>query len=154
MALLPETPPRIAALTNGLTPAQLRAAPAPGEWSVNDVLAHLRACGDVFGGNALRILGEDTPTFKGVNPRSWVSRTDYPDWEFRQALDAFAGQRDELLAALRPLPPAAWERFARVTGMVGEVYERSVQHYLGRLARHEQPHLRQIARIAAAVRDR
>jgi hypothetical protein len=27
---------------------------------VNDVLAHLRACHDVFGGNLLRILAEDT----------------------------------------------------------------------------------------------
>ncbi len=52
----------------GLTPVQLHTAPEPGSWSVNDVLAHLRACHDVFGGNILRIVAEDTPTFKGGTP--------------------------------------------------------------------------------------
>ena len=43
LALLAAAPPRIAALTSGLEPAQLQAAPAPEQWSANEVLAHLRA---------------------------------------------------------------------------------------------------------------
>ncbi len=35
LALLAGAPPRLAALTAGLTPAQLRLSPAPGEWSAN-----------------------------------------------------------------------------------------------------------------------
>ena len=50
---LAEMPQRIAKLTDGLTLAQLHAAPAPDEWSANDVLAHLRACVLTFGGIAL-----------------------------------------------------------------------------------------------------
>ena len=38
LTLLAEHPPRIAALTDGLSPAQRRTAPNPGEWSANDVL--------------------------------------------------------------------------------------------------------------------
>ena len=49
LTLLAETPPRIAALTAGLAPAQLRTAPNHDEWSANDVLAHLRACADMWG---------------------------------------------------------------------------------------------------------
>lgn len=49
LTLLAQTPPRIAALTAGLTPAQLHTAPNQGEWSTNDVLAHLRSCADVWG---------------------------------------------------------------------------------------------------------
>ena len=49
LIMLAETPPRIAALTAGLAPAQLRTAPNQGEWSANDVLAHLRSCADVWG---------------------------------------------------------------------------------------------------------
>ena len=49
LTLLAEAPPRIAALTAGLAPAQLHAAPNPGEWSANEVLAHLRACADMWG---------------------------------------------------------------------------------------------------------
>ena len=74
MAILPETPRRIADLTKGLTPAQLRASPEPGAWSVNDVMAHLRACHDVLGGNTLRILAEDRPVWKGMNPRAGSRR--------------------------------------------------------------------------------
>src|SRR5690348_494140 len=47
LALLAAAPPRLAALTTDLAPAQLRTAPTPGEWSANEVLAHLRACADV-----------------------------------------------------------------------------------------------------------
>ena len=109
MAILPETPRRIAALTEGLTPAELRTSPEPGAWSINDVLAHLRACHDVLGGYMLRILAEDTPTWKGMNPRTWMKKTDYPDWEFAPAFEAFRKQRAELLAVLEPLPPDAWD---------------------------------------------
>jgi DinB superfamily len=136
----------------GLTPVQLHTAPEPGSWSVNDVLAHLRACHDVFGGNILRIVAEDTPTFKGVTPRALIRRTNYPEWEFRTSFEAFARQRAELLAVLEPLPPDGWARIARVTGMLGETYERSVLYYAARMARHEWPHLRQIGRIVTAVR--
>ena len=55
MAILPETSPRISVLTDGLTPAQLHTPPEPDAWSINDVLAHLRACHDVLGGSVLRI---------------------------------------------------------------------------------------------------
>ena len=47
-----------------MTPTQLRAAPETDAWSVNDVLAHLRACHDVLGGSILRIVAEDRPRWR------------------------------------------------------------------------------------------
>jgi hypothetical protein len=44
LTLLAENPRRIASLTDGLAPAQLRTAPNQDGWSANDVRAHLRAC--------------------------------------------------------------------------------------------------------------
>ena len=110
MAILPETPRRIAALTDGLTPTELRAAPEPDAWSVNDVLAHLRACHDVLGGSILRIVAEDAPTWRRLSPRTWIGKTDYPEWEFAPAFTAFKEQRTELLKVLEPLPPEGWDR--------------------------------------------
>ncbi len=49
LILLEEAPRRIAALTTELAPARLHTAPNDDEWSANDVLAHLRACADVWG---------------------------------------------------------------------------------------------------------
>ena len=151
MAILPETPRRIAALTKGRTPAQLHAAPGPDAWSVNDVLAHLRACHDVLGGNMLRIVREDEPTFKGVNPRAWIRKTDYLEWQFGPAFTAFTKQRRDLLAVLDPLPPDGWERTATVTGMVGETYQRSARYYGDWMASHERAHWKHIERIIAPL---
>jgi hypothetical protein len=151
MAILPETPRRIAALAEGLTPTQLHESPEPDAWSVNDVLAHLRACHDVFGGNILRILAEDTPTWKGMNPRAWIKKTDYPEWEFAPAFEAFKKQRADLLSVLEPLPPDGWERTAKVKGMLGETYERSARYYGDWMAAHERAHWKHLERIIATL---
>jgi hypothetical protein len=151
MAILPETPRRIAELTDGPATTRLHTRPAPEAWSVNDVLAHLRACHDVLGGNVLRILAEDRPTWKGLNPRAWIKQTDYPDWAFTPAFEAFTTQRADLLAVLDVLPPDGWERTATVTGMLGETYQRSARYYGDWLAGHERAHWKHIARIIAAL---
>ena len=129
-----------------MAPADLRAAPAPGEWSAVEVLAHLRACGDVWGGYVDLMTTTDVPTFKAVNPTTWIERTDYRDLDFRSSWQAFAQQRVELLAVLDPLPAAGWFRTALVTG-AGPATERTVLSYMDRMARHERTHVRQLARL-------
>jgi hypothetical protein len=150
LALLAAAPPRLETLTAGVAPALLRTAPAAGEWSANEVLAHLRACADVWGGCIAAILAEERPTLRAVNPRTWIGQTDNLDLEFQPSLRAFAAQRAELLAVLAPLPPEAWSRAATVTG-AGKPLERTVLSYARRLAKHERPHLKQIARIITTV---
>jgi hypothetical protein len=110
------------------------------------VLAHLRACGDIWGGCIAAIVAEERPTLRAVNPRTWIEQTDYPELEFQPSLRAFAAQRADLLALLEPLPPDGWGRSATVTG-AGKVLERTVLFYADWLARHERPHVKQIERI-------
>lgn len=150
LSKLAATPPRLAALTAGLAPAQLRTAPNPEEWSANEVLAHLRACADVWGGCIATILAQDTPTLRAVNPRTWIQKTDYLDLDFRPSLGAFATQRAELLAVLEPLPPEGWSRAATVTG-AGKPLMRTVLSYAQWLVDHERPHVKQIERIVNTV---
>ena len=59
IAMLKTAPEYIAAVVAGLEPDLLLAPPAPGEWSARDLLGHLRACSDMWGGYILRILNED-----------------------------------------------------------------------------------------------
>jgi len=151
ISLLAAAPERIAVATAGLPPVQLLAAPVPDEWSANEVLAHLRACADVWGDCIRRMLAEDRPTIRAVNPRSWIKKTGYLQQEFAPSLRAFAEQRAGLLAILEPLTPGAWTRAATVTG-AGRTLERTVHSYAQWLARHERPHLKQIERIAAQLR--
>jgi hypothetical protein len=146
LTLLVETPPRIAALTAGLAPTQLQTAPNQDEWSANDVLAHLRACADVWSTCIVQMIAEDRPTLRAVNPRAWIKQTDYLELAFRPSLRAFATQRADLLAVLEPLPHEGWSRAATVTG-AGKVLERTVLFYAQWLARHERPHVKQVERI-------
>lgn len=145
---LREMPIRIEALTAGLTPADLQRRPMPEEWSVNDNLAHLRACADVWGRYMGRILAEDHPGFTSINPRAQMRKTDYPEQAFAPSLQAFATQRAELLATLDALPPDAWSRPAMVHG---ELWEHGVQYYGDKLARHEAVHLPQIEGVVRSL---
>ena len=151
LALLAVAPVRIAELTAGMAPAELRIAPAPAEWSANDVLAHLRACADVWGDCIAVMLAEDSPTIRAINPTTWIDRTDYRELEFAPSLRAFAEQRAALRQVLESLPPEGWTRGATVTG-AGRPLQRTVMSYAWRLAHHEGPHLKQIQRTVEVVR--
>lgn|SRR5574341_470436 len=150
VTLLRSGPPRLAELTAALTEDQLHTAPEPGEWSANEVLAHLRACADMWGDCIRVMLAEDRPTIRAINPRTWIKRTNYLELEFRPSLRSFATQRAELLAVLESLPPESWSRAATVTG-AGKVLERTVHFYAQWMAIHERPHVKQIARIASLM---
>jgi hypothetical protein len=151
LAMLAAAPPRVATLTAGLAPAQLQAAPTPGEWSVNEILAHLRACADMWGDCIAAIIAQDHPTLRAINPRTWINKMDYREQPFQRSLDAFTVQRAELLAVLEPLAPEGWAHTATVTG-AGKVLERTVRFYAEWLATHERPHVKQIERIARTLR--
>ncbi len=146
LPLLRDAPTRIAALTADLSPEALQMRSTPEEWSASVVLAHLRACADVWGNCIMRIIAEDRPTWRAVSPRTWIKQTDYPELAFRPSLGAFTTQRANLLAVLSPLPITAWERSARVS-TVGRVLEPTVLSYAERLVVHERSHLKQIADI-------
>lgn len=146
LRVLVATPRTLDALSADLTSAQLRRPPAEGEWSANDVLAHLRSCADVWGGCIATMLAEDEPTLRAVNPRTWIERTDYPDLDFGLSLRAFTAQRTDLLRVLESLSDDDWARSATVTG-AGKPLRRTVWSYTAWLASHERPHVRQIERV-------
>lgn len=149
LTVLTETPQRIAALTMGVPDAVLQAAPVD-EWSANDVLAHLRACADVWGDNMALMLAENKPTIRAVNPRTWIKSTDYNELQFQTSLRAFTEQRAKLLPQLQTLAPRDWSRACLLLGG-GSPLELTVLDYAQRLARHERPHVKQIARVVVAM---
>ena len=154
MAILPETPRLIGAVTDGLTPTELCASPAPDAWSINEVLAHLRACHDVLGGSILRIISEEAPTWRRSSPRTWIRKTDYSEWEFTPAFRAFTEQRAGLLKVLEPLAPEGWDRYALVTERDGMIEARTALYYGDWLAEHERQHWSHFEDLGAAVRGR
>jgi hypothetical protein len=59
------------------------------------VLAHLRACADMWGNCIVEIIAHDHPTLWAINPRTWINTTDYREQLFQHSLDAFMAQRAE-----------------------------------------------------------
>ena len=151
LAILRETPPRLATLTAGLAPAHFHTAPSVGAWSANEVLAHLRACNEVWGGYyIMTILTQDKPTIKAINPRTWIKSTDYLKQEFQPSLRAFTKQRTKLLEVLEPLPPKDWTPTNTLIGAGKPLQQTLISHADG-LARHERAHLKQIERTLNAL---
>lgn len=150
LAMLTESPPQMARILEGLTTEELHTSPSPGEWSARDVLAHLRACADVWGDCILTIISQDSPTIRAVNPRTWIEETDYREQAFESSFEAFRLQRTGLLDVLRPLSPNDWSRSATVIG-AGAPLQRSVQYYANWTAVHESSHLKQMKKIAQAL---
>jgi hypothetical protein len=150
LSILRETPDRIIELTAGLTASELRVASEPGEWSVAEVLAHLRSCADVWGDAIETIIGTDHPTIRAVSPTTWIKNTDYREIEFAPSLQAFTRQRGRQLAVLGHLPNEGWSRTATVLGG-GNPLELTVRSYADRLARHERTHWRQVAKTVKAL---
>lgn len=152
LTILKETPSRLTALSTGLPPEQLHTASDPDEWSASEVLAHLRACSDVWGDNyIMTILAQDEPTIKAINPRRWIKSTDYLEQDFQASLYSFTKQRERLLTVLEQLMPQDWWRTATLIGAGKPLQQTLISHADG-LARHERLHLKQIERTLNALR--
>lgn len=146
LELLQATPRRIIALVEGRSGEELARKPSPDSWSVNDVLVHLRACADVWGGSILTMLAQRNPAIRYLSPRTWLRNNPYPETEFHPSFAAYSASRERLLEVLRGLPPDGWLRGASVRAST-QVRRETVFTYAGRIARHEAVHCEQIARI-------
>jgi hypothetical protein len=143
LKLLAATPRRIARLSHGVEITKLYFRPNPDSWSTSDILAHLRACADVWGKCIMEMIGSDQPTLRYISPRTWIRKTDYLELEFHGSLKAFTAQRRELLRALKGLAIKDWSRSATFTGTT-KGREQTISSYACNIAEHEDKHCGQI----------
>jgi hypothetical protein len=149
LTVLSETPKRITQLVRGRSDGELHRKPAPDAWSAQEIVAHLRACAEVWGRSIDRMLAEDHPTIRYVSPRGWIRKTDYLEQSFGDSLRAFTQARRALVAALGALDEKGWSRGATFTGTtLGR--DATVLSYAKRIADHEVGHLDQIRRTLAS----
>jgi hypothetical protein len=130
--ILKATPGRIASASRGRSDKELNWKPAADSWSANEVLAHLRACADVWGESIMKILKQDNPTFRYVSPRTWIRKTNYLDLDFKASFLAFRKQREDLLKVLQSVPQEDWLRRANVK-VATKLREEAVLSYAQRL---------------------
>jgi uncharacterized damage-inducible protein DinB len=145
LAVLSETPKQIARIARGRSAEELHRKPGADAWSAQEIVAHLRACADVWGSCIDRMLSEDHPTIRYVSPRGWIRKTAYLQESFRDSLRAFSRRRATLIGTLRQLDAIDWSRGATFTATtLGR--EATVLSYATRIADHEVRHLGQLQR--------
>jgi hypothetical protein len=136
---LKDVPDRIEAATSKVSLFRLHAQPEKRSWSVNDILAHLRACSDVWGDSMQAMLEYDMPTLPYVHPNERLKQTNYSEIDFRQSLGAFTSQRRKLLRTLTKLPFKDWSRGAMIGDRVHTVFTQA-----RRIAKHDSEHCEQM----------
>lgn len=114
LGVMASTPAVLQSMSIPLTVDQWGHEPAPDDWSMNEIVCHLRDTEREVHGMQLDLLIEKPDAFiprpdSGV----WASDRDYLSEDGSAALDGFAAARIEILNRLKTLPENIWARRAR-----------------------------------------
>jgi hypothetical protein len=146
LGMLEATPDFIQSLVKGVSVKALSIKPDEATWSINEILAHLRACSDVWGKDIQRMLNENHPTMRYISPRTYMKKTGYEKLPFETSFEAYCLQRERLLQTLRKLSIASWGKQGTFTGTTRGKHQ-TVFSYAKRIADHEHHHFVQFNRV-------
>ena len=145
LAVQAATAGKLEILIDGVSVDRLRRRPAPDQWSVSEILAHL-ADGEIVGGYRLRvILGSPGAPIAAFDQDNWVTSGHYDKRDPLKSLEQFRVLREGNLALLESLEPVQWRHY----GVHSERGEESIEHLVHMFAGHDINHLQQIERILA-----
>jgi hypothetical protein len=137
---LRDVPVRIAKAFGTRRAPLLTAAPAKGEWSPAEILAHLRASDDILAYRTFMILARDNPPLPAFDERRWAEVAGYARMDALDSLQTYTRRRDELVTMLCELPPEAWAR----TGQHEQRGAVTLLDVLTTLLEHEEEHCEQL----------
>jgi len=142
------TPKKIERVIRSLRPRQLRWRPAPGKWSIVEILAHLAET-ELVGGYRIRmILSANGTPIQAFDQDAWARNGDYAARDPRLSLALFRALREANLALLSSLPRKKWKNY----GMHAERGKETIARVAAMFAGHDVNHLQQIAHLARASR--
>lgn len=145
LAVQAATPKKLERLIKGLSASKLRKRPAPDQWSVNDILAHM-ADTEIVGGFRMRlILGSPGIPIAGFDQDAWVIAGHYNKRDPRKSVEQFRAVREANLRLFKSLTPEQWKHH----GMHSERGRETIEDHVLRFAGHDLNHLKQIERILA-----
>ena len=141
--VLTSTASRLRQLAAGRREDDLGRKPAPGRWSVREILAHLADAEVVIGWRLRSILASSGTTLQPYDQNRWAEVFKYTETPVNESLDLFEINRRANVRLLRSVDPALHEHF----GMHEERGRESVAHLIRLTAGHDLNHLRQIEGI-------
>lgn len=144
----------IETLARGVTREQAVWKPAPGKWSLLEVVCHLLdEEREDFRLRVDLLLHHPGRPWPPIDPEGWVTERGYARKDLEETLNAFLAERARSLAWLRGLKSPAWEnafdhpRAGRLAA--GDLFSSWVAHDLQHIRQLARLHYEYVAREAA-----
>lgn len=143
VTLLQRTPQKIAQRVKRVSAKKLKKSPAPGKWSVQEVIAHLADTELALGYRLRKIAEEDGIVLQGFDQDVWAKNGAYKKADIKQSLASYLTVRAMTLHFLKAQPKETWKRHGQHTQFGRLEFGKIVRM----LAGHDLNHLQQIERI-------
>ena len=141
-------PKRLAAAVSGLPDKVLRYSPAPGKWSILEILAHLADVEIVYSYRLRQILADKDPTIAPIDQNEWAKNLGYLEALPAELVAQFGVNRHHNLRLLRRLTPADLSKRARHPEMDRPM---TAEDLVRRFVLHDDNHLAQIEALKKAA---
>lgn len=142
------TPVILSPLVAGLDDEDIRRRPAPGEWAVIEVIAHMADVDERAHARLRRMLAEDNPYLPAFDQEALAEERGYIAMDLGKELARYQQTRSAHVASLEALDAGQWRRPGRHES-AGDV---TIELYEAHVASEDVDHLAQIARLAGAGR--
>jgi hypothetical protein len=134
---------RLERLIKGVPRSRLRKRPAPGKWSVAEILAHLADTEIVVGWRMRHILGAPGTPLQAYDQDAWVASLHYDTRDPGKSVEQFRVLREANLVLLKSISPEQWKHH----GIHAERGPETIEHIARMTAGHDLNHTSQIERI-------
>jgi DinB superfamily len=139
-------PARLAKLLKGVSAARGRKRPAPGKWSIAEIVVHMADTEVVFGYLIRSIVGEPGARIDGFDQDAWLAALHYDKRDMKKSLAEYRAFREANVALLKSLTPEQW----KICGMHKERGPETMATVVKMFAGHDLNHFQQIERILAS----
>jgi uncharacterized damage-inducible protein DinB len=143
VSVLQETPVKLAELLKSQPAEVLKQRPAPGKWSVVEILAHLADAEMVLGFRVRLIVGQPGVPIQAFDQDVWATFSHYDQIPASESLERFTVNRRDNVRLLRSLTPEQLQHH----GMHTERGRETVAHVLRMWAGHDLNHREQMERM-------
>jgi hypothetical protein len=139
-------PARIARAVAGLTSAQMRKRPAPGKWSIQEIVGHLMDTEVVYAYRWHMAFGQSGMPIQGYDQEVWIREENYrhPKWRVRDMVEHIKNLRAATLYYFERLPRGVEKKRY---GMHSERGRETMRRTQELIAGHDINHLEQIRAI-------
>jgi uncharacterized damage-inducible protein DinB len=121
----------------GMSDDQLKARPVSGRWSTLEVICHLADSDGVYAERMKRVIAEDEPQLRSMDPDGWLPRLAYHSRDPEEELRLIELTRSQMARILRSLKSADFQR----KGHHSEDGPLSLEELLRRVTNHIPHHV-------------